>query len=139
MFSFSVGLPFKPNKISADNLCIHTKHHFPSCALPAALQSERRICTFFLPGYEWVHLFLEDREGRVEGLERRKSDAAHFVASVEREAYRSRIFAAQAQSPTDVFRRWARHQCVGKAEKGIVFKGGAACDCTGALQQGRGA
>lgn len=47
MFSFSVGLLFKCNKISADNLCIHTKHNFPSCALPAALQLERQIRTFF--------------------------------------------------------------------------------------------
>ena len=71
MFSFSVSLPFKCNKISADNLCIHTKHNFPSCALPAALQSEKQIMHFLLHGYEWVHLFLEDRERRVKGLERK--------------------------------------------------------------------
>lgn len=46
-FLFPVGLLFKCNKISADNLCIHTKHNFPSCALPAALQFKRQIRTFF--------------------------------------------------------------------------------------------
>lgn len=46
-FFFLVGSPFKLNKISADNFCIPAKHHFPSCALPAALRSGRQIHTSF--------------------------------------------------------------------------------------------
>lgn len=49
------------------------KHHFPlSCALPAALQWGKENSSLLLPGSEWVHLFLEDRERRVKGLERER-------------------------------------------------------------------
>jgi len=45
------------------------------------------------------------KEGETTGKEGKKSDAAHFIASVEREMYRNQIFAAWAQSHTDVFGR----------------------------------
>lgn len=58
---------------------------------------------------------------------------------MEREAYRNQIFAAWAVSHTDVFGKWVRRQPVEKAEKGVLFDGGAAHGSTATLQQGRGA
>lgn len=70
------------------------------------------------------------------GKERKKSDAACFIASVEWEVDRNRISAARTQSHTEVSGRWMRRQPVGKAEKGGLFGGGAACGGTAALPRG---
>lgn len=53
--------------------------------------------------------------------------------------YTGIVFLQHGLSPTDVFKRWARHQRVGKAEKRGLFNGGAAHGSTDTLQGGRDA
>lgn len=108
------------------------KTSFSLLCSPSCIAVRKANTHFPEHSYEWVRLFLEDREGRVQGLQGKKSDAAHFFVSEERAGYKSRVFAAQPQSHTDAFRRWVRRQRVGRAGEWVLFSGEAAHGSSGA-------
>lgn len=116
--SFSVAFPFKLNEISADNLCARAKHHFPpplcfaSCAAVGKANSH-----FLLRGDEWVHLFLEDRERRVKGLQRESRNQMQPGTLTLRSGRSAGVWVLQLRLGPGGFWSWVR------GRKGVLLNG----------------